>query len=113
MYDILLEDRINHFLKSKNIAFESKKMMGGLCYMVDQKMCVGIIKNELMARVGELMAEKCVKRKHCRPMDFTGKPLKGYIYVTAEGIDKNADLEYYLNIALAFNPEAKSSKKKK
>ena len=51
-YDEYLHERIESVLNAKNIPFEAKKMMGGLCFMVDDKMCLGIVKNELMARVG-------------------------------------------------------------
>ncbi|MGC9342589.1 MAG: TfoX/Sxy family protein [Bacteroidales bacterium] len=50
-YDEFLADRIRAALKDKQISFDEKKMMGGLCYMVDEKMCVGVIKDNLMARI--------------------------------------------------------------
>ena len=87
--------------------------MGGLCIMVDDKMCVGVIKEDLMARVGEERYQNAMTKPGCRPMDFTKRPMKGYIYVGGEGTDLDADLEYFIQLALDFNPEAKSSKKKK
>ena len=112
-FDELLADRINQALKSKKVKFEEKKMFGGLCFMVDEKMCVGINKNDLMARIDPDVYEKVLKEKGAREMDFTGRPMKGYIFVDANGVDKDSALNYWLDLALEFNPKAKSSKKKK
>ena len=112
-YDEALAARINRILKDKKVSYEDKKMMGGLCYMVDDKMCVGIVKDELMARIGEAAMESALARRGCRQMDFTGRPMKGYVFVGGEGIDMDQDLESWVQLALDFNPMAKSSKKRK
>lgn len=112
-YDNYLAERIGRILKEKKIRFESKKMMGGLCYLINDKMCVGIIDNKLMARIHPDVYEASLKRKGCKVMDFTGKPMKGYVFVEGEGIDADKDLNYWVQLALDFNPLAKSSKKKK
>lgn len=112
-YDQFLEERISKILKDKGTFFNARKMMGGLCYMVDDKMCVGIVKDHLMARVGPEVYESVLSRPGCKPMDFTGRPMKGFVFVGAEGIDLEDDLEYWIQLALDFNPIAKSSKKKK
>lgn len=80
--------------------------------MIDDKMCIGIIKDDLMARVGSDAYESLVKREGARPMDFTKRPMKGYIYVSPEGVDFDEDLEFWIQKCLDFNPLAKSSKKK-
>lgn len=110
-FDELLADRIQHFLKQKNITFEAKKMMGGMCYLVQDKMCVGIIKNKLMARIDPEIYETALTKKGCHEMDFTGRPMRGYVFVEPEGIDMDSDLEYWINLALEYNPKAKSSQK--
>lgn len=110
-YDNYLEDRIDKILKEKNVPFTSKKMMGGLCYMVNDKMCLGIVNNKLMARVGLDYYEKALVKDGVYEMDFTKRPMKGYIYVDAEVIDMDEDLEFWVDKCLAFNPHAKSSKK--
>ncbi len=112
-YDEHLADRIGTILERRQANFFEKKMFGGLCYMVEEKMCVGIVKNELMARVGPDAMEEAIQREHCRDMDFTGRPMKGYVFVNPEGIDRDEDLEFYVDLCLAFNPLAKASKKKK
>ena len=112
-YSEQLADRIRISLKTKHINFIEKKMMGGLCFMVDDKMCVGIIKEDLMARIDPEIYEDALKTKGCRQMDFTGKPMKGYVLINPQGIDMESDLDYWIALALDFNPKAKSSKKKK
>ena len=81
--------------------------------MVDDKMCVGVHTDQLMARIGPEAYDSALLRRGCRPMDFTGRPLKGFVFVDPEGIDLEEDLDYWLELCLAFNPLAKSSKKKK
>lgn len=112
-YDTHLADRINTFLEREKVDFFEKKMFGGLAFMVDNKMCVGIVKEELMARVGPDNMDAALARNGCREMDFTGRPMKGYVFVSPEGVDKDEDLEYFLRAALEFNPLAKASKKNK
>ncbi|WP_298542140.1 TfoX/Sxy family protein [uncultured Aquimarina sp.] len=118
-YSEYIADRIHQTLKEKRASFYTKKMMGGLCFMVDNKMCCGIHYDKkketdlLMARIGEEAYAEAIKREGCHPMDFTGRPMKGYVFVTADGFDLDEDLEYWLQLCLDFNPLAKSSKKKK
>ena len=112
-YDLYLADRINSTLHTKNVAFTEKKMMGGLCYMVDDKMCIGIIKNELMARIDPDIYENLLKKKGCKIMDFTGRPMKGYVLIEPDAMDTEEELEYWVQLCLNYNPKANSSKKKK
>lgn len=111
-YDEYLQERIDSILNEKKISFTAKKMMGGLCYMVDDKMCLGIIKDNLMARVGVDSYSVLLNKEGAREMDFTKRPMKGYVYVAPEGIDLDKDLEFWIQKCLDFNPIAKSSKKK-
>lgn len=111
-YDEYLADRIRIILKRKT-GFEEKKMMGGLCFMVDDKMCVGVVNDNLMARVDPSKYESLLKQKGAKEMDFTGKPMKGFIFIHPEGIDMENDLEFWIEECLEFNPRAKSSKKRK
>lgn len=108
-----LADKINRFFNDQKIDFYEKRMFGGLCFMVDDKMCVGIVKEELMARIGEENQFEAVKRKGCKEMTFTGRPMKGYVYLSPEALDLDKDLEYWLSLALAFNPKARASKKRR
>jgi len=111
-YNEYLAERITQTLKEKKVLFDTRKMMGGLCFMVDDKMCIGINKDFLMARIDPLYYEIYLKEKGSRPMDFTGRPMKGFIFVEPEGTDLETDLEEWIDRCLEFNPKAKSSKKK-
>ncbi|WP_066632125.1 TfoX/Sxy family protein [Labilibacter marinus] len=112
-YDEHLADRLRMVLKDKKVPYRENKMMGGLTFMVDDKMCVGIIKNNLMARVGPDIYEEALTKPGCKEMDFTKKPLIGYVYIEPEAIDMDEELEYWVQLSLDFNPFANSSKKKK
>ena len=91
--------------------------MGGLLFSVDEKMLLGIDQDKntkedrLMVRVGEEAYEKALSQTGCRKMDFTGRPMKGFVYVYPEGFDTDDQLEYWVALALVFNPKAKKSKK--
>lgn len=118
-YDEYLADRIRRQLKEKRIHFTDMKMMGGLLFKVDNKMFCGIHIDKkygdslLMARVGEDVYIKELEKPYCLPMDFTGRPMRGYIYVTPDGFDNEDDLSHYLDLCMTFNPFAKASKSKK
>jgi len=111
-YNTFLADRISQVLKDKGVKFIEKKMMGGLTFMVNDKMCVGIVKEKLMARVGPDIYDECLKKEGCHEMDFTKRPLVGYVFIDPLAYDMDEDLEYWIQLALDFNPLAKSSKKK-
>lgn len=111
-YNEYLQERIESILNEKKVMYDARKMMGGLVFMVDDKMCLGIVKDDLMARVGVENYESLMERNGARPMDFTKRPMKGYIFVAPEGIDYEEDLEFWIDKCLEFNPLAKASKKK-
>lgn len=112
-YNELLADRIRSIFHDRNTSFAEKKMMGGLCFMVDDKMCCGIIQDDLMARIDPAIYEESLTQPGCREMDFTGRKMKGFVYVGGEGIDMEKDLGHWIDLCLEFNPRARSSKKKK
>jgi len=111
-YDERLADRVREILVDQP-QIEEKHMMGGVAFMINNKMCIGIVKDELMARIDPDIFEESLENLGCRPMDFTGKPMKGWVFISPEGIDKVKDLEYWIGLALDFNQKAKPSKKKK
>jgi TfoX/Sxy family transcriptional regulator of competence genes len=113
-YDEHLADRIRHVLKEKHVSnIEEKKMMGGLTFMINDKMCVGIVNNELMARIDPDWHEEAITFNNCRTMDFTAKPMKGFVFIGAKGVDSADELDFWVQKALDYNPKAKASKKKK
>jgi len=111
-YNEHLAARVEKVLKEKRVRFEEKKMMGGLCFMVNDKMCVGIEKDMLMARIDPAIYERALKKKGCHEMDFTGRPMKSFVFIDPIGIDMDKDLEYWIQLSLDYNPKAKSSKKR-
>lgn len=114
-YSEYLAERVRQRLSSTGTLLE-KKMMGGLVFMVDEKMCIGVdtdrktLVDRLMVRVGKAAYEDLLSRKGCREMDFTGKPMKGFLFIYPEGFDQDEDLDFWVEKALAFNKEAKKSK---
>lgn len=112
-YDIHLSERIDHILSTRKIAYITKNMMGGLCYMVDDKMGFGIMKDQLMARIGPDEYEAALIKEGVSQMNFTGRVMKGYVFVNSSVIDFEEELEYWIGLCLDFNPIAKSSKRKK
>ena len=112
-YDELLEKRIREFFERKRTKHEAKRMMGGLCFMVKGKMCVGVEKSPLMVRIGPDAYDDALTRKGCRPMDFTGRPMRGFVFVEPEGLASEGELGFWLDLALAYNPAAKKSARKR
>lgn len=109
-YDEHLADRIAQALKSDNRDFTEKKMFGGLCFLVKDKMCMGIVGNQLMARIDPADYDKYLQEPGVGPMTFSGKAMKGFLYVQPEAIDQDEDLTLWVRRCLDFNPFAKSSK---
>jgi TfoX/Sxy family transcriptional regulator of competence genes len=91
---------------------EEKEMMGGLVFMLNDKMCVGIMKDELMCRVPKDQHDLLIEQQGARTMEFTGRPMIGYILIELEGMNTSAKLDKWLEISLAFNPNAKASKRR-
>ena len=92
---------------------EEKLMFGGVCYMVHDKMCIGVVKDEMMCRIGPDQYETALEQPGCREMIFTGKPMIGYVFVAADAMRSNKDFKHWIDLCLDFNTHAKSSKKKK
>jgi len=110
-YDEHLADRVRQILAEQQVHSEEKQMMGGLCFMVNDKMCAGIVGGTLMARIDPELYQQALTRPGTREMDFTGRPMKGFIFVDPEGIDADEDLQAWLQLCLAYNPRARSSKR--
>jgi TfoX/Sxy family transcriptional regulator of competence genes len=110
-YNEKLADRIRESLATVKKVKE-KEMMGGLTFMVNDKMCVGIIKDEMMCRIDPGLQDEALAKQGCRVMDFTGRPMKGYVMVDETGMKSKRDFDYFIDLSLSFNKAAKSSKKK-
>ena len=101
-YDEQLATRIRAVLADAQTPVVEKKMFGGLCFMVSGHMCVGIVHDDLMVRVGPNAYEKALTLAHARPMDFTGRPLRGMVYVAAAGVKTKRQLVSWLDRGRSF-----------
>ncbi|MBK7959552.1 MAG: TfoX/Sxy family protein [Bacteroidetes bacterium] len=110
-YNEELADRVRERLADLPNVVE-KPMMGGLTFMYNDKMCVGIIKDELMCRIDPAIQDDCLEKLGCREMDFTKRPMKGYVMIEEVGMRSENDFNYWIDLALDFNQRANSSKKK-
>ena len=100
-YDEGLAERLRMALGERDDVVE-KNMFGGIAFMVRGHMTVGVVKDELCARVGGDAYEALLALPGARPMDFTKRPMKGWLFVGAEAIDDEADLEAWVERCLAF-----------
>lgn len=103
-YDKKLAKKIDSIRKTKNVV-TSKKMFGGLCYLLNGNMLCGISYDKLMARVGPDQYEVALKQIYCVEMDFTGKPLRGMVYVLPEGIKTKNSLKKWIDMCIEFVSE--------
>jgi TfoX/Sxy family transcriptional regulator of competence genes len=99
-YDERLADRVRDVLDTEDGVTE-RKMFGGLAFMVRGHMACGIVGDDLMLRLGAEPAQRALERPHVRPMDFTGKPMKGMVYVAPGGLE-GAALRRWVKRALEF-----------
>ena len=100
-YDDGVAQRVREALIDQSDVVE-KKMFGGLAFMVRGHMCCGIVGAELMVRVGPQGYESALSQPHARKMDFTGKPMKGFVYVSAAGFEDDGDLQSWVDRGLRF-----------
>ena len=112
-YNEKLADRTREIITLTHKITEEKKMFGGLCFMVNDKMCVGVEKERLMVRLNPDLTEEVLEKDGCKPMDFTGKVMKGYVFVDITALNTKEKLAYWINLGLEFNAIAKVYKKKK
>ena len=111
-YNEKLADRVREIIAVTHKNVEEKAMFGGLCFMVNDKMCVGVEKERMMVRLDPEKYEDVINKEGVKPMDFTGKVMKGYVFVDADALNTKKKLEYWMNLALEYNKIAKLSKKK-
>jgi TfoX/Sxy family transcriptional regulator of competence genes len=100
-YDEALADRVRDALGAREGVAE-RKMFGGIAFMVGGNMAVGVIGEDLMVRLDPADAGKALGEPHTRPMDFTGKPMKGMIYVDPAGSEADEDLTAWVEAGADF-----------
>lgn len=112
-YNEKLADRVREIIALTHKNIEEKRMFGGLCFMVNDKMCVGVEKERLMVRFDPAKNDEVMEMEGVRPMDFTGKVMKGYAFVDIDTLTTKKKLTYWVGLALEYNHLARASKKKK
>ena len=112
-YNEKLADMIREIISLTHKNVEEKAMFGGLCFMVNDKMCLGVEKERLMVRLDPAIYDEVMEKEGCKPMDFTGKVMKGFVFVDTDVLNTKKKLEYWVKLALEYNKIAKASKKKK
>src|SRR6201986_4998137 len=95
-FDEKLADRVREIIARTHKKVEEKKMFGGLCFMVNDKMCVGVEKERLMVRLDPEKYDEVMKKEGCKPMDFTGKVMKVYVFVDIDALNTKKKLEYWM-----------------
>src|SRR5688572_5484226 len=109
-YDEHMADRVRQSLKTRRTKFIEKKMFGGVCFLVDDKMLMGVEKERLMVRIDPEDQPKALKKKGAKPMDFTGRIMKGFLFIDDDAVDMDKELEYWIDLCMKYNPKAKASK---
>jgi TfoX/Sxy family transcriptional regulator of competence genes len=99
-YDEGMAQRIREMLAERTDTSEMR-MFGGIAFLVRGNMAVGVVKDDLMVRVGPEAHGDLVALPHARPMDFTGRPLKGFLFVAPEGVESDADLRRWIEHGVA------------
>lgn len=112
-YNEILADRISRILINEQVPFEEKKMFGGIAFMIQDKMCIGIVKEDLMLRVLDERYEETLNLHGAREMDFTGRSLKGFIYVDAAALNNDANLLKWVEMGIQFGKHGKLKSKSK
>ena len=100
-YDEGLAERIRGVLDERADLAE-KRMFGGLAFLVHGRMSVGIVQDKLMVRVGPESYDRVLRERNARRMDFTGRPMKGFVYIVPSGYESDADLRRWVNLGVDF-----------
>jgi TfoX/Sxy family transcriptional regulator of competence genes len=110
-YNELIADRIREYLVDLPHV-EEKRMMGGLIFMLKGKMCVGVMNDALLVRIDPASHDERLEENGCSPLDTSGRSMKGFILVDEAALRSGKVFRFWMEEALAFNPQAKATKKK-
>ena len=100
-HDEGLAQRIRELLDER-VDVSEKRMFGGVAFLVNGNMAVGVVKSELMVRVGPAAHAAALREAHARPMDFTKRPMKGFVFVAEAGIEEDAQLARWIERGVGF-----------
>ncbi|KAA2242936.1 TfoX/Sxy family protein [Chitinophaga agrisoli] len=107
-----LANRVRELIAAAGQPVEEKKMFSGLTFMVHDKICVGVKKDSIMVRLDPAVFEDALEKEGCMPMVHNGKVMTGYVFIDESVLTTKKQLQYWVQLALDFNPSARSSKKK-
>ena len=91
---------------------DEKKMFSGIAFMVDEKLCIAVRGDNIMVRIDPAIHDELVEKQGCSSMIMKGKDLDGYVVVNESALDTKKQLNYWVKLALDYNPKAKATKKK-
>ena len=109
-YDEKLADRIRKVIGGSKYVTE-KKMFGGLSFMFNKKMFCGVLKDDLVLKMSPEQCEDALNKPNVRPMDFTGRPMKSFVYVNQKGSKSEKDIKKRIKLSLNHSKSIKKSKK--
>jgi TfoX/Sxy family transcriptional regulator of competence genes len=112
-YNEQLASRIVEHLFLQKIEFTEKKMFGGIAFMINEKMCIGVMKNVIMLRVLENHYDMLLEENYVKPMEFTGKTMKGFLFIEEPAFAKDVDLNKWIVFAQEFGEKGIVKTKKK
>jgi TfoX/Sxy family transcriptional regulator of competence genes len=111
-YNEKLADRIRTALSgTKNL--KEKKMFGGIVFMVNDKMCLGVDKDDIMLRCEPEQTDELLTKKGARPFDLSGKPMKGWLLISSEATSSKKDFDFWVKTAIEANKKATTTVKKR
>lgn len=111
-YDEALANRVKAAL-GRGRRIEERKMFAGLTFMVRGKMCVSVGKERIMCRIDPAIHDAALERRGCRTVVMKGRDYRGYVYVEAEAVKTDDELNYWVGLALDYNGRAKASARKR
>ena len=100
VYNERLNDKIRVLTKRRKLS--EKRMFGGMAFLLNGNMCFGTLKDDLIIRVGPERYKEALTMPHARPMDFTGRPTKGFVFVDAMGWSNDATLQKWLDMGIGY-----------
>ena len=100
-YDLELAERVARLLKSRKRIMQ-RQMFGGVCFLLNGHMCCGVESRRLMVRVGQEQYHAALGKRHARPMDFTGRPLNGFVFVMPEGLRSREALKGWVDLGVRY-----------
>ena len=100
-YDEELAQRVRRLLSPLDNVYE-RKMFGGLAFMLNGNMCCGVEKDNLMVRTSPDAYDDALAKPHARVFDFTGRPMRGFVYVEGQGLSEDTTLRDWVNSAVTF-----------